>query len=207
MPLRYNHLPDGLPIDWPMILVGWHGFARRKLSTQQVIDHALEQIGRGTPEQDELAALLVNTDPGEWQTINRYLQQLAETQQFDRNIALRKWRLAELKFLIDDVLPLDEGGDEEEPYSNFYAFVDFWQAYAELPDSLVMIPDWGMPTKELVSQQQTWAEQEEILLREQNAESKSKHNVMDFYGVGRDAWKGVDVQKYINEMRDEWDCK
>ena len=32
-----------------------------------------------------------------------------------------------------------------------------------------------------------------------------KHNVMEFYGVGRDTWQGVDVQQYIREMRDEWD--
>jgi|GEM_PF-2903030 len=152
-------------VDWPMILVGWHGFGQRKLSTEQVMALALEQIGRGTLEQDELAALLVNTDPSDWQTINRYLEQLAETQQFDRNVALRKWRLAELKSLIDDVLTLDEGGDEEEPYSLFYAFVTFWQAYDELSDSLAMIPAWSTPTEELISQQQAWAEQEETSLR------------------------------------------
>jgi len=33
-----------------------------------------------------------------------------------------------------------------------------------------------------------------------------RFSVMDFYGVGRDVWKDVDVQQYINEMRDEWDA-
>lgn len=148
-----------------MILVGWHGFGQRKLSTEQVMALTLEQIGRGTLEQDELAALLVNTDPSDWQTIDRYLAQIAETKPFDTSIALRKWRLAELKSLIDDVLPWDGGMDEDEPYSIFYAFVDFWQAYAELPDSLTMTPAWGTPTEELISQQQAWAEQEETSLR------------------------------------------
>ena len=32
-----------------------------------------------------------------------------------------------------------------------------------------------------------------------------KHNVMEFFGVGRQTWQGVDVQQYIREMRDEWD--
>ena len=36
-------------------------------------------------------------------------------------------------------------------------------------------------------------------------ESEKRYNVMDFYGVGREAWAGVDVQQYISEMRDEWD--
>lgn len=37
-------------------------------------------------------------------------------------------------------------------------------------------------------------------------DSERRFDVMDFYGVGRDSWKGVDVQEYINEMRDEWDA-
>ena len=194
-----------------MLFVGWHGFGQRKLSTEQIMTLTLELIGKGTPEQDELAALLVNTDPGEWQTINRYLEQLAETQQFDRNIALRKWRLAELKSLIDDVLPLDEGGDEEEPYSIFYASVDFWQAYAELPDSIAMIPSWDMPTKELVSQQQAWAEQEETLLRDiTERKDQAQHSIIEIHGLGAEIWKDengslIDAQKYVNELRKEWD--
>ena len=36
--------------------------------------------------------------------------------------------------------------------------------------------------------------------------AEPRFSVMDFYGVGRDAWEGVDVQQYINEMRDEWDA-
>ena len=36
------------------------------------------------------------------------------------------------------------------------------------------------------------------------AEEK-RHSVMEFYGAGREAWAGVDVQQYINEMRDEWE--
>ncbi len=36
-------------------------------------------------------------------------------------------------------------------------------------------------------------------------DSDRPYSVMDFYGVGRDTWKGVDVQEYVNEMRDEWD--
>jgi hypothetical protein len=30
-------------------------------------------------------------------------------------------------------------------------------------------------------------------------------NVMDFHGVGRDALKDLDVQKYVSDLRDEWD--
>lgn len=37
-------------------------------------------------------------------------------------------------------------------------------------------------------------------------DGERRFDVMDFHGVGRDSWKGVDVQEYINEMRDEWDA-
>lgn len=28
---------------------------------------------------------------------------------------------------------------------------------------------------------------------------------MELHGIGKGTWAGVDVQQYINEMRDEWD--
>ena len=46
-----------------MILIAWQGFANHKMSAEQVISYALDQIGQGTPEQDEIAAFLVNTNP------------------------------------------------------------------------------------------------------------------------------------------------
>ena len=47
-----------------------------------------------------------------------------------------------------------------------------------------------------------------LALQEEDAPKpadEKRHSVMEFYGAGRDAWAGVDVQQYINEMRDEWD--
>ena len=196
-----------------MMLTGWRGFARRKLSTEQVLTHALEQIGKGTPEQDEVAALLANTDPSEWQTVDRYLEQLAATQQFDRSVALRKWRLVELKSLIDDAVLVDEGADEEEHFSILFAFVDFWRGYAELPDSLAMTPDWGTPTKELISQQQAWAVQEEArLFNDTEPGNQAGHSIMELHGLGAEVWKDdtgtlIDAQEYVNELRKEWDYR
>ena len=97
MPLYYDEFSD-FPVDWPMILVGWRGFAGNKLSAEQVIACAIDQIGKGTSEQDDTAALLANTDPLDWQTIDRYLEQLAG--KMDRETASRKWRVAGLKRLL-----------------------------------------------------------------------------------------------------------
>jgi len=47
------------------------------------------------------------------------------------------------------------------------------------------------------------------LLQEEDAvgpEGERRFSVMDFYGAGRDAWKDIDAQQYVNEMRDEWDA-
>ncbi len=150
-----------------MIWVGWHGFGRRKLSVEQVIAYALEQIGKGTPEQDELAALLANTDISEWQTLNRYLEQLAETQQFDRQVALRKWRLVELKHLLRSFPRLDRVYEypEDEPLSVFYDLADFWRSYDELPDSAAVTPQSAGTVEEVLAEQRAWAEQEEAHLR------------------------------------------
>ena len=31
------------------------------------------------------------------------------------------------------------------------------------------------------------------------------HNVMEFEGVGKEVWEGVDVKKYIDEERNSWE--
>ena len=147
-----------------MIAVGWRGFSSHKLSAEQVIRLAIEQIGKGTEEQDGIAALLANTDPGEWQTIDLYLDVILETEgiDFDRELALRRWRLAELKQMLCEVHPV--GDDEDEQCSSFFLFSDFWLAYDELPDSAEMTPKFGMPTEEMLQQQKSWANREEKLV-------------------------------------------
>ena len=30
-------------------------------------------------------------------------------------------------------------------------------------------------------------------------------NVMEFAGIGRGGWQGVDIDRHIDDMRDEWD--
>ena len=32
-----------------------------------------------------------------------------------------------------------------------------------------------------------------------------EHNVMEFRGAAKDFWKGIDVEKYIEEERNSWD--
>lgn len=37
-----------------------------------------------------------------------------------------------------------------------------------------------------------------VMLRHQ-AKPRPKHNIMEFRGVGKETWQGVDVEKYIEE--------
>ncbi len=42
------------------------------------------------------------------------------------------------------------------------------------------------------------------MLRSQ-VKSRPKHNIMEFEGMAEELWKGVDVEKYIDEERNSWD--
>lgn len=43
-------------------------------------------------------------------------------------------------------------------------------------------------------------------LTEQNeAPSRKKRSILEFEGVGKEMWQGVDAQEYINQLRAEWD--
>ena len=42
------------------------------------------------------------------------------------------------------------------------------------------------------------------MVHRQRAE-EPEHNIMEFKGVGKETWVGIDVEAYINEERDSWD--
>ncbi len=165
MPLYYNEFSD-LPIDWPMILVGWRGFAGRKLSAEQVTACAIDQIGRGTPEQDAIAALLANADPLDWQTMDLYLEQLAG--EMDRDLSLRKWQLAGLKRLLRSLPRPGSQYPEDEWLSVLEDLADFWYEYGMLPDSQTVRQKLSAGTvEEMLNTQQAWAEREEAALHDE----------------------------------------
>ena len=31
------------------------------------------------------------------------------------------------------------------------------------------------------------------------------HDIMEFHGIAKDTWEGVDVEQYINDERNSWD--
>lgn len=42
------------------------------------------------------------------------------------------------------------------------------------------------------------------IIRQQLAMQPKKHNVMEFRGIAKKFWEGVDVKQYIEEERNSW---
>ncbi len=36
---------------------------------------------------------------------------------------------------------------------------------------------------------------------------KPKRSLLELEGLGKEIWEGVDAQEYVNELRNEWDCR
>jgi hypothetical protein len=36
------------------------------------------------------------------------------------------------------------------------------------------------------------------------APSEPKHSIMEFYGLGKEIWEGIDAQEYVNRERASW---
>ena len=42
------------------------------------------------------------------------------------------------------------------------------------------------------------------LVRQQNA-ARPKHHITEFKGLGKEVWRKIDVEKYIEEERNSWE--
>jgi len=39
----------------------------------------------------------------------------------------------------------------------------------------------------------------------ENEIEKPKRSIMELHGLGAEIWEGIDAQKYVNELRNEWE--
>lgn len=59
--------------------------------------------------------------------------------------------------------------------------------------------------------QQLSSEEQLRLLKDLTAITRSDekeqglHDIKEFWGFAKESWKGVDIEKYINEERNSWD--
>ncbi len=43
-----------------------------------------------------------------------------------------------------------------------------------------------------------------VAIIRQQARAEPRHSVLEFEGVGQEAWKGINVQEYIDQERESW---
>jgi hypothetical protein len=59
--------------------------------------------------------------------------------------------------------------------------------------------------EELTPEDQTrLLEDLEAIIRRRTA-TRPKHNIMEFKGLGKEIWQGIDAQEYVNQERDSWE--
>ena len=44
----------------------------------------------------------------------------------------------------------------------------------------------------------------ELSRRTLDAASRPKRSLLEFHGLGKEIWKGVDAQQYVDQLRSEW---
>lgn len=46
---------------------------------------------------------------------------------------------------------------------------------------------------------------EELANGKEEIEPPKKRSLMELEGLGKEIWEGIDAQKYVDELRDEWE--
>lgn len=59
-----------------------------------------------------------------------------------------------------------------------------------------------LPQKEQIK---LLAKIKEELANGKDEEPQKKHSIMELHGLGEEIWEGIDAQKYVDELRDEWE--
>ena len=59
--------------------------------------------------------------------------------------------------------------------------------------------------KQLTIEEQLMLLEKLARMRRYQITAEPEHNIMEFKGVGKDVWAGVDVEAYINQERDSWE--
>jgi len=45
----------------------------------------------------------------------------------------------------------------------------------------------------------------DTLTVEHDTQSGEMHSIMELRGLGKEIWQSIDIQQYLDEMRNEWD--
>jgi hypothetical protein len=58
--------------------------------------------------------------------------------------------------------------------------------------------------EQLTPEKQLQLAQDVLAIYSRHVAPQPLHSVMEFKGLGKEIWEGIDVQKYIDEERDSW---
>ena len=104
--------------------------------------------------------MLANSDPTDWQTVDRCLEELASEEPLRVTLHQRRWRYAHLKHLLNSIESADASWTVDEEFSLGDILTTFWLDYDDLPDSASMIPEWGASAREVLTDHHTWLARE-----------------------------------------------
>ena len=173
---------SSLPIDWAVMQAGWNRF----LTTEQLQDYALAQIGYGPDSEFEGASTLAFADDRDDWTISRCLEQLASDTPEARRRAARVWQWAALSMLIKDLekglaAGIEAGNTAENDYWLESSVYDVWSDLREFWErpkfESIRFPaaqNWEWPreidtewAKEVLTEHRRFLAQEEAELRQE----------------------------------------
>ena len=60
-----------------------------------------------------------------------------------------------------------------------------------------LLPDERLWLLKLIAQ--------DLVARSVEPAEKPERSIMELHGLGKEIWKGIDAQGYVNELRKEWD--
>ena len=77
---------------------------------------------------------------------------------------------------------------------------------AEVPE-IPGVMTYGLTREEALNAVEVLAKRllaDSIEFRE-TVDTSGERSILELHGLGDEAWKGIDAQEYVNELRDEWD--
>lgn len=174
----------GLPIDWATLLAGWRG----QVTTQQLQDYALAQIGYGPESEFEGVSTLAFADERDFWTIRRCLEQLAsDTPEAERR-AVRVWEWVALLVLVEGLeeeleVGIRAGSTAENGYwldetiaNVWFGLARFWQNRDFDAAQFPAVNNWGPSPIEaaarlrlMLAEHRRFLDKEEAELRQETA--------------------------------------
>jgi len=184
-------LSSGLPITWITLRLAWNRLSDvptpipSRVTTEQLLTYAMNQIGSSSPEQEALIVELAFADEQDTWTAGRCLEALSSDSPEDVQYAVRVWRwvllseiVAELEQQAQDApgqsAPIYGVWTDDFMTSVYCDLRDFWEQFEFPSVGFALAENWtegdwlrDIPsTLRLIGEHRRWLEQEETVLQD-----------------------------------------